>query len=728
MTDQTPEYYRPVSEHLHNILDNVGYSCDVRDRKIMFATEYEMFWNMEMALAEPVKRFYIYVLGSRGESSTGPGLESDTDILFHSDPYQGVTGLNECQPDMINLLMVKDTSTHPGYVKLQLIRVSPNYAPVLIYGVEPVDSLNRSIMLNKLSQNFGLLSGPAIHCPGFNKMYSTDNVYAIKCSRWPQEGYEWFQRRRLHGWPSPKQIQNAWKYGCFATPVGHPYSSEVHQEWRLSFSITERYLVRSFEDTVMKVYILLKMIRKTYIEPVVGDAFSSYHCKVCMLWMREQTPRELWSKANILYCLTRCIRQLYEWATTGFCPDYFIVTNNIYDRKIVGTVRFDLIQTLDYLLSTDCRFLLGVECCYLGQLLSYSVIGQHIHLTPNMWPIGEEINFDYKFCLHQAIQFRHCALVNIPECYSSLVDYLERFLLVSKHMPYRMLYAPKYAMMVLSSQLGFHIVSFCKEHLCGLSRGQIDYLVQLVTSCLSLGINSDATSVRLKLCGLGMELGNHNLTERCLQHISDYQMCYMYSATVGMKRNLTILNRNLTWCLERINITIYSIEELLQTQVSFSVVYTKSEISITPAPLRMEMFRSVGSPQHLREPTELPDEYKYWHDWCVVDSLMCLYFFQYINFSKQRKERHRQVAMDNMINVIRTESNILHKDTALNLLGYSFMKEDRLFNAFVCFTESLKIRPYHNAARFHLALLFQRTLTSHRRHAHYGSVAADIAG
>ncbi|KAL3847428.1 hypothetical protein ACJMK2_018337 [Sinanodonta woodiana] len=714
MTEQTTEYYRPVSEHLHNILDNVGYSRDDRDRKIRIGSEYEMFWNMDMALAEHTTRFYIYVLGSRGEGSTGPGLESDTDILIHSDSYKGVTDLNECQLDMINLLMVKDKSTHPGYVKLQLIRVSPDYAPVLLYGVEPVDSLNRSIMSNTNSQKYGLVSGPAIHCPGSNKMHSTDN------------GYEWFQRRRLHGWPSPKQIQNAWKYGCFATPVGHPYSSEMHREWRLSFSITERDLVRSFEDTVMKVYILLKMIRKTYIEPVVGDAFSSYHCKVCMLWIREQTSRELWCKENILYCLTRCIRQLYEWVTAGFCPDYFIITNNIYDRKIVGAVRCDLIQRLGYLLSTDCRFLLAVECCYLGQLLSYSVIGQHLHLTPNMRPIGEEINIEYKLCVDRASVFRHCALVYIPECYSSLVNYLERFMLVSKIVPYSMLYAPKYAIMVLSSQLGFHIVSFCKARARFLYRGQIDYLLQLVTSCLSLGINSDATSVRLKLCGLGMELGNHNLIESCLQHISDYKMRYMYSGTVGKKRYLTILNRNQIWCLERLNIQIYSIEELLQTQVSFSVVYTKSEISITPAPLRMEMFRSVGSPPHLREPTQLADAYKHWYDWCVVDSLMCLYFFQYINFSKQRKERHRQVAMDNMINVIRTESNILHKDTALNLLGYSFMKEDRLSNAFVCFNESLKIRPYHNAARFHLAILFQRTLTSHGRLAHYGSIAADI--
>ncbi|KAK3589954.1 hypothetical protein CHS0354_034976 [Potamilus streckersoni] len=341
MTQQAPEYYPYVSKHLYNILDNVGYTCEDRDRKIRNATDYEMFWNMEMALEVPATRFYIYMLGSRGESSTGPGLESDTDILLHRDHFIGVTDLTDCQIHMINLLMAKDNSTHPGYVKLQLIRISPDYTPIPIYGVVPIDSSNRSVMVNTRPHKFGPISGPAIHVPGSNKMHSTDNVYSVRCKRWPQEGYEWFQRRRLYGWPTPKQIQNAWEYGCFATPVGHSHSSEQHLESRLSFSIAERELVRSFEDAAMKVYIMLKMVKKTFIEHVVGDAFSSYHCKVCMLWMREQTPRELWRTENILYCLMHCISQLYEWATTGYCPDYFIVTNNIYDRKIIGSVRFN---------------------------------------------------------------------------------------------------------------------------------------------------------------------------------------------------------------------------------------------------------------------------------------------------------------------------------------------------------------------------------------------------
>ncbi|KAL3847846.1 hypothetical protein ACJMK2_018737 [Sinanodonta woodiana] len=133
-------------------------------------------------------------------------------------------------------------------------------------------------------------------------------------------------------------------------------------------------------------------------------------------------------------------------------------------------------------------------------------------------------------------------------------------------------------------------------------------------------------------------------------------------------------------------------------------------MSITPKPLRMEMFRSIGAPIQLRI------IYESWYDWGVVDSLMCLYFFQYLNFSRQGKERHKQVAMDNMIHVIRTDPIIPHIDTAFNLLGCSFIQENQLSNAFSCFNLSLKIRPYHNAAKFYLGILFNRIRVTERGH------------
>ncbi|KAL3847843.1 hypothetical protein ACJMK2_018734 [Sinanodonta woodiana] len=706
MSHQFPDQYFSLSERLSHILDNSGYSLEDRNTKVLVANEIEVLFNIANELQGKRRK---YIFGSRGEGSTGPGLHSDIDYLLQTDTVKVVTDLSQCDPAISNLLMVQDNNTHSGYVKLQIIRISPDNTPVKVYmdiynNTIVIDSLYRSVVTNTLRH--GQNTGPAIHTHHSLKELSTDVVYAYRCTEWPQEGYEWFLRRRLYGWPSPIQIEKARELGCFVTPAGHPHSFECLVEWRLSFSITERELTRSFEDTTMKVYILLKMIKKTYLEPYVGDAFSSYHCKVCMFWMRERTPYELWCKENLLQCLILCIRQLYEWATAGFCPDYFIRTNNIYDRKIIGAIRNTLVQILRDLLSSNCMFLLGIQCCNLGHHMSYQMSRFDRCIVPK---IKEEI-INHTLTLTAASKCRYSILQYISQHYSALVDYLDRFMYASKSLTYSMQYPLKHAMMIMWSQLGFHIATICKENAHTLSREKVGYLVALASGCLSFGINIDATSVRLKLCGLGMELGNHNLVETSLQNISDFHMKYMYSWTIYSRAILECKFK----CCKTLLRNKYNIEELLQTKISFSVTYLPKEMSITPKPLRMEMFRSIGAPSELRE-----EHTDFWYDWGVVDSLICLYFFQYLNFCRQGKERHKQVVMYNMIHVIRTEPNILHKDTTFNLLGYSFIQENQLTNAFRCFMQSLNIRPYHNAAKLYLGIIFNRIPTTEMRHKQY---------
>ncbi|KAL3847903.1 hypothetical protein ACJMK2_018794 [Sinanodonta woodiana] len=659
MYQQFPNFCHAVSHQLSTILDGVGYSPEDRDRKVRCATEFEIFSNICNSIDTSIdKVFPLYMFGSRGEGSTGPGLNSDIDHLYQNKTYEIVTDLSDCQVGKIYLHMLQDGDTHPGYVKLQMIRILPDKSHVPFFSPDStLDSFGVVVLQNISFHNddLGYRTGPAV------------------CSHWPLEGYEWFHRRRFHDWPTSRQIQNIWKYGCFATPVGHPSSKEEHLEWRLSFSIAERDFVRSFEDTVMKVYILLKMVRKTFIQPVLKDAFSSYHCKVCMLWMRESTPSELWCTENIMCCLILCIRQLHEWARAGFCPDYFITRNNIYDRKIVGNVRIKLIQILGSILSDDFRFKMT----------------------------------DYSYCLVSAVNCRNYIIRKIPQNCPCLTYYLTSLVHASTYVPHSMQYPLKHVAMFICSQLGFYFASFLKENAVLLSLENVEYIVALTSEYLSFGMKSDATSVRLKMCGLGIVLENHDLTEMCLQCISENHMRYMYSFSPCDKPSKAILKSNLKAFNDRFLNVYYTTEEMLENQVSFCVVYLKSEIFITPIPLRMEMYRSVGTPRGLRDENE-----HFWYDWVVVDSITCLYFFQYLNLSRQGKDRHKQIAMDNMIYVIRTEPDIPHRDTALNLLAYCYMQENQPGNAFICLRESLKICPHHNSAKFYLGLPFKKVVAA----------------
>ncbi|KAK3576833.1 hypothetical protein CHS0354_002625 [Potamilus streckersoni] len=704
MYHRFPDFYYALSDRLYNILDGVGYSQNDRHRNVRNATECEVFRNIQLNISKSSLRMHIF--GSRGEGSTGPGLNSDIDYLYQYNELKIITDLSDCEAGELYLYMLDDGYTHPGYVKLQLITILSDNTPIPLDDYNcTLDSFGVLVLPNTYfhMNNFGFRHGPATRQ---QEMYiSCDRVLAFRGSKWPNMGYEWFYRRRFYDWPKTSQIQNTWKYGCFASPVGHLSSNEEDLEWRLSFSLAERDLVRSFEDTVMKVYILLKMVKKTFIEPVLKDAFSSYHCKVCMLWMREKTPSKLWCTENLLCCLILCIRQLYEWAIAGFCPDYFIVRNNIYDRKIVGIARIKLIRILERLLSDDCRFLCWIEFCHIGRILVDDLSSfEHYRFELASAVINEEI-FKYSLCVSYATFCWNFMIKTVSQNYQSLTYYLTRFADASKHAPFVMQYPLKHIAMILFSQLGFYFASVLKVYAGQLSWANVEHLVSLTSECLSLGMNSDATSVRLKLCGLGIVLEYNDLTEICLQDICENRMRYMFSSSLNDTCGFIVFKCNQLEFLEKCLNGRDTIEDVLENQVSFSVVYLQSEISITPIPLRMEMYRSVGVPLGIRD-----KEDHFWYGWAVVDSLVCLHFFQYLNFIQQGKDRHKQVALDNMINVIQTESDIPHKDTALNLIAYCYVQNYQPRNAFICLRESIKICPHHNAAKFYLGILFKRVV------------------
>ncbi|KAL3872305.1 hypothetical protein ACJMK2_040238 [Sinanodonta woodiana] len=707
MYEQVPEYYPAVSQRVSNILDVIGYSQEDRDRKVMVATAYECFVNIPERLHLQTKNFQ-YILGSRGEGSTGPGMNSDHDILVVDGGKLLVTDLTEFQPDTDNFLMVHDDHTHPGYVKLQQIGILPDSTPAPVFhqqnGYQRVDLHDRTVLSNKFVSTYvpgSIFAGPAMRTVIDLDKTCHDHVFAFYCTLWPSEALEWVQRRhRLQGWPASNHLQNAKMDGCFAVAIGHPHSHESDLEWRLSFSFTERELTRSFEDTVMKVYVLLKMIKKAYIEPVLGDAFSSYYCKVCMLWVRERTPTELWCTENLLFCLTLCVQQLYEWAREGFCPDYFIVTNNIYDRKIFGTTQLILTRLLGSLLSEDCRMLLGLKCCNLGELLLYDVSRLDMISTLRSIRTNYVVDTYVDYCI-VFTRTRDCwnfVIRKIPHEYNIMTSCVRRIIHALQHAPHIFRRYLNHVLIMLLSQLGFHVVYVCKENAHSLTQEEVGYLMTFASRCLSYGINSDATSVRLKLCGLGTMLGDFDLTEICLQHMSDHKMRYMVSSKMDVSY---CLKCNLEFIYDKCSTNTYCLEDLMQNQVSFSVVYLPSETSITPSPLRMEMLRSIGARPYLSDANN-----PLCYDWVDVDSLMCLYFFQYLNFVKLGKERHKQAALDNMIHVMRTDQNIPHRETELNLLGYCLMRESQFINAFVCFNKSLKLCPHHNAARFYLGILF----------------------
>lgn len=167
-----------------------------------------------------------------------------------------------------------------------------------------IDSKGRVVVVNRpqLSNEARQLDktcmhkvhGPAYLSKGNLGWLATDMVYAYQCKKWLRGNRSWLNRSRKYNWPTPNMIKEMEGLGFFVVPVGHPKSGERQNEWRISFSLQERYLVQSFNPTQFKCYVLLKFINKDIIFHFIKKkSLTSYHLKTCMFYMIENTPSKL---------------------------------------------------------------------------------------------------------------------------------------------------------------------------------------------------------------------------------------------------------------------------------------------------------------------------------------------------------------------------------------------------------------------------------------------------
>lgn len=64
-----------------------------------------------------------------------------------------------------------------------------------------------------------------------------DSVVCYRCKSWPTLANEWLFRLRYNGWPTTRTINELKALGFFVVKKGHPYSQEIHLEWRISFTL-----------------------------------------------------------------------------------------------------------------------------------------------------------------------------------------------------------------------------------------------------------------------------------------------------------------------------------------------------------------------------------------------------------------------------------------------------------------------------------------------------------
>ncbi|KAK3594556.1 hypothetical protein CHS0354_013318 [Potamilus streckersoni] len=692
--------YVSESYFLSHILDDAGLTPDDRQKMIYFAGVLETVHTVHSICQGWMRSIYFF--GSRSEGATTPDLHSDIDYLICHEDRPVITELSQWIPLQDNGFLISDENTHPGYVKIQ--QMHHDKPEIMCACNEPFcirDAGGRvlRLSLDYVQRKLENVSGPAETRPWDTGVISSDYVTCRRCIQWPPLAENWLLRRRPFNWPTCAQLQEMKKYGCFVVPIGHTHSLSRNVEWRLSFTQTERDLVRMFNDTQVKVFVVLKMIKTSFIKPVVGDTFSTYHCKVCVFWMAERTDPRIWKTENLIMCVLMCLKCLYQWLAAGFCPDYFVPENNLYDRKLYGSTLASVRKLIGAI--TEKTVLLWLKRICLddvGERLKLCIEkGMFVPQTTATEKRNEEKLVREIGILSNVPVTRKQILFSLQTKQTDhykIMTSLRSMMQSTQHVTARA--AEILFPFVQINERFYEIAKIIENNADGYTP---EMFKSMFTEFMEVCKKTDVTSEKLKLVGALICISQTekasvlfgNVEETLKPHCLPICGCYEF-----------IMRRNDDFT-EKVVTENWTTEELLQKCAAYCVMYTTLEMPIVPKAMRMEFFRISATPANTKANTDIS-----WRHMAVADSRAYVHFLKYQLMSKIGKEKEKEEALVNLMGFIAHDQYQAHKETSYNLLGYCWMEEGNLDEAFWCFARSIEVRPIHNAAMWHICTILPK--------------------
>ncbi|VDI60227.1 Hypothetical predicted protein [Mytilus galloprovincialis] len=278
---------------------------------------------------------------SSGSKAEGLNLSgSDTDVMIVDSDMQAYESETDVVIDFkVTPFIMNTDDTQPCFTQL--------YAPIDIqnYTLEASESLlnmsqqnhlgyllsNEKYKLFKMS-NFGAANNSKIHGPCISDGDDEyDCAYCLKCDTWISQAKPWVSRPRTE-WPSPELISKIISCGVLFVPVGNKGSTNENFEWRISFSVAEKYLIFSFSHTQLLCYAMLKILLKEIIEKHedLKGLLCSYFLKTLLFWISEETDPYVWRPEKLIPCFKACLQRLLYCTRYSILSHYFIPDNNLF--------------------------------------------------------------------------------------------------------------------------------------------------------------------------------------------------------------------------------------------------------------------------------------------------------------------------------------------------------------------------------------------------------------
>lgn len=187
-------------------------------------------------------------------------------------------------PIQLTTFVMEPDKGHPGFNRLRLIAESEEENEFITYNLFESTETGLYLSVNeylnsahkKMSHYQFVSHGPCLT----DKDQHTDTVVCLHSKSLPFKAMQLASRYRQQ-WPPYSTIDTITDYGCLLVPIGLRALTDCSLLWRLSFSVAEKQLVHSFNNTQLLCYGLLKLVLKHIVNTNdhAKDLLCSYFIK-----------------------------------------------------------------------------------------------------------------------------------------------------------------------------------------------------------------------------------------------------------------------------------------------------------------------------------------------------------------------------------------------------------------------------------------------------------------
>ena len=275
-----------------------------------------------------------------GSLSEGVQNGNDKDVMTVIQRFIVVESIEQVPADYSDYVLIIDqTECKPCFTRLKLLRKPPEHALSESHYFTEYNGelyLNRLKLMNKATKHYKTymyhennedapLHGPALLVEEVGDT-DMDFVPCLKMPSWPSFGKDALSRI-MHSC-SVETRNKIESEGCHLVGVPHPQSAKPEIEFRISFSIAEKSMIRTWTTKQIKVYYLCKELFNAYFKDKTSlkleKGLCSYFAKTTILWMIENRDKEYWKDNYFLDILDEIFEILSSNLSNRSCPNYFL--------------------------------------------------------------------------------------------------------------------------------------------------------------------------------------------------------------------------------------------------------------------------------------------------------------------------------------------------------------------------------------------------------------------